>query len=257
MGKYTVIIATHDRPALLGRAIRTVKAQAFPGLSVIVVSDDRSAETHAVAKASLSGDDLYLERAGDPGPARSRTLGLALARSDYVLFLDDDDEFAPGFLAAIDRHATGTNVLFCDFHIANDAGDRTAPPIELIPITIGPRDPCDVYVRNYIPNNCLVYPIGAVRGRTFDEALVLNEDWDFLLNVIQATPLRHIPTFGPIIHKTPGEQKHNRRGTLNNHLLPDNLRTIYKKWPAPTEELRAARQYLFASVGIPLPIEEF
>jgi hypothetical protein len=51
-------------------------------------------------RAYLSGDDLFIAGGGARGPARSRNLGLAAAESDYVLFLDDD-EWPPGFLAAL------------------------------------------------------------------------------------------------------------------------------------------------------------
>ena len=49
---------------------------------------------------------------------------------------------------------------------------------------IGGRDPDSVHVMNFIPNSCLVYPMVAVAGRAFDESLVLNEDWAFLLDVL-------------------------------------------------------------------------
>ena len=75
MASYTVIIATHDRPSLLARAIRSVHAQGLPRTTVIVVSDTRSAETCAAARTCLGNDDLYLERSGEAGPAQSRTLG--------------------------------------------------------------------------------------------------------------------------------------------------------------------------------------
>jgi glycosyltransferase involved in cell wall biosynthesis len=259
MARYSVIIATHDRPPLLARAIRSIKDQAFHDVTLIVVSDDRSAETYSVARAHLSNEDIYMERGGDPGPARSRTFALAVARSEYVIFLDDDDEFSANYLAtAVSCTKTAADsVCFCNFYVANDGKDRavasSAPPV---PVAIGERDPRNVYVRNYIPNSCLIYPIAAVRGKAFDESLVLNEDWDFLLNAIQGRPLVHFPVFGPIIHKT-DRSWGDRRGAVNDHLLPDNLRRIYKKWPAPTPALRAARQSLFASAGIPLAIDEF
>ena len=45
MPNYSVIIATHGRPQLLARAIQSIKAQASPAVSIIVVSDERSDET--------------------------------------------------------------------------------------------------------------------------------------------------------------------------------------------------------------------
>jgi glycosyltransferase involved in cell wall biosynthesis len=259
MAKYTVIIATHGRPSLLARAIRSIRNQVFHDVALIVVSDERSAETYNVARSHLADEDIYMERGGESGPARSRTLALAVVRSEYVMFLDDDDEFSANYLAAAEScpNIAANSVRFCDFYVANDGKDRAgasaAPPLA---VTIGDRDPRTVYVRNYIPNSCLIYPLDAVAGKTFDETLVLNEDWDFLLNVTEGRPLVHFPALGPIIHKT-DRSWGDRRGAVNDHLLPDILRRIYQKWPAPTEALRAARQSLFAAAGLPLAAGEF
>ena len=259
MAKYAVIIATHNRPALLARAMQSVKAQTYRDVSMIVVSDDGSAETRRIAQSRLSDGDTFIERDGEPGPARSRSIGLGSVSADHVVFLDDDDEFSANFLSDADVHRekeTAGSVLFCDFHVSYDGKDREAASAgPAIPVSIGDRDPRSVYVRNFIPNSCLIYPVDAVKARVFDDTLVLNEDWAFLLQAIQGRTLMHIPVFGPVIHKTDRGQG-DRRGARNDHLLPDNLRTIYKNCPAPTEELRVARQTFFASVGLPLSLED-
>jgi hypothetical protein len=168
------------------------------------------------------------------------------------MFLDDDDEHCPGFLREADAAARmgDAGLLFCDFAVVGDAEDRCAgTAAACAPVMLRDRDPQDVHLRNFIPNSALVFPADAVRGRMFDETLILNEDWDFLLNAMQDHELRYFPMFGPMIHKT-DRSKGDRRGAVNDHLLPDNLRTIYRKWPAPTAALRAARQLLFADAGL-------
>jgi glycosyltransferase involved in cell wall biosynthesis len=257
MSTYSVIIATHGRPALLTRAIRSIRQPDSGEVTVIVVSDDRSAETCDAARACLSHNDLFIARGGAQGPARSRNLGLAVAESDYILFLDDDDEWPSGFLAALS--ATGPapsgSVRFCDFSVAMDADPRTlsTPPV---PVAIGLRDAHQVHVMNFIPNSCLIYPIDLVRNLRFDESLILNEDWDFLLAALQGHRLVHVPVQGPIIHSTE-RNRGDRRGAANDHLLGQVLIRLYQKWPAPTESLRIARQALFAGVGVSLPITDF
>ena len=259
MPNYSVIIATHGRPQLLARAIQSIKAQASPAATIIVVSDERSDETHSVAKHHLSHDDLYIERGGAPGPAHSRNLGLSVVNSDYILFLDDDDEFSKNFFHAIDSviDKNPTAVHFCDYTILNDGENRSSiSNTPAIQVTLGARDRQQLYVQNYIPNSALIYPSDAIKGKRFDDLLILNEDWDFLLNAIQGRSLHHIPFFGPIIHKTDRSQQ-DRRGAVNDHLLPDNILKIYQKWRAPTDTLRTLRQSFFASAGIVLPLTDF
>jgi len=259
MAKYCVIIPTHGRPSLLARAIRSVKEQSFTDVTVIVVSDERAMDSFSAARRLLSGEDIFVQRGGEPGPAPSRNMGLTLATADYVSFLDDDDELPKDFFAQADAligNATD-HVCFTNFSVVYDADSRTVtkgtPPAL---IDLGGKLLDEVQITNFIANSCLIYPLAAIRGKAFDPSLVLNEDWDFLLGALTARPLRHLPIDGPIIHKT-DRARQDRRGAVNDHLLPEILLRIYKKRPAPTDALRAARQSFFAAKGMVLPIEYF
>ncbi len=125
MPKYSVIITTHARPALLQRALRSVRRQNFAELAVIVVADERSRETRDAALGHLGPTDLFIARGGVPGPAASRNLGLAVASSDYVLFLDDDDELSADMIAVMDAAIGGAkdHVFYCDFWYVPDGPD--------------------------------------------------------------------------------------------------------------------------------------
>ena len=57
-----------------------------------------------------------------------------------------------------------------------------------------------------------------------------------------------------MIHQSPAEQG-DRRGVQNEHLILEIMPAIYRKWPAPTPTLRAARQALFATCGVTLPLD--
>ena len=82
MSTWSVIITTHQRPALLERALRSIRAQCSADVTTIVIADDHAAETRAAALHHLGPVDVFIARGGAPGPARSRNLGLALAESD-------------------------------------------------------------------------------------------------------------------------------------------------------------------------------
>jgi len=220
-----------------------------------VIADEYCAETAAVARSWRSDADVYIERGGAPGPARSRTLGVRMACADRVIFLDDDDELAPGFLAGVDACGGSGEVLFSDYAVVQDGADRCARAANAPHVVeLGLADPEHVHVMNFIPNSCLIYPRAAVAGRAFDDRLPLNEDWAFLLDVLRDWRLRHVPVAGPVIHKTE-RARGDRRGAVNDHLLPEVLRAIYARWPAPNAALRAARQRVFAGVGLFLPLE--
>ncbi len=95
----SVVIPTHNREAMLRRALTSVFGQQFARCEVIVVNDGSS---DATAAQLVKFTDTRLRAIHHPRPlgaAAARNAGLALARAPVVAFLDDDDEQLPGFLA--------------------------------------------------------------------------------------------------------------------------------------------------------------
>ena len=253
MTRYSIIITTHRRAELLSRAVASVKSQAGTP-QVILVSDASCEETDRLADRLLDGADLYLRRHGAPGPAASRNLGIRVADGDFLLFLDDDDAFAPGFLAGLDPHLDPETVLYTDYvSVLEHLGPGGSVPISGERRLLEGSDLDTIHVKNFIPLSCLVYPVAAVQGRTVDPSLVLNEDWDFILNVMTAFPLRHVPVEGPIIFT---RHSPDNRGRTNDHLLVETYRRIYKRWPAPTPELKSSRQAFFAALDLSMSLDD-
>src|SRR5260370_8841819 len=86
--KASIIIATHDRPQLLPRAVESARAA---GSSVeIVVVDDASTDQTAQLCQTLSGIK-YVRVERNQRVAGARNIGLVASRGEYVSFLDDDD----------------------------------------------------------------------------------------------------------------------------------------------------------------------
>jgi glycosyltransferase involved in cell wall biosynthesis len=96
----SVVLATHNRRHSLPRAIASVLAQNDVRFELIVVDD-----------GSRDGTGDYLATLTDPririiitkcnrGPSAARNLGLEAARAGIVAFLDSDDAYRPGRLAA-------------------------------------------------------------------------------------------------------------------------------------------------------------
>jgi GT2 family glycosyltransferase len=93
---FSVIVATLGRPERLDRALRAIAALAPPADEVIVVDGDPEGSAAPVAAAA---GVRYV--GSPPGLTRQRNAGLAAARSDVVVFLDDDAALEPGALGVL------------------------------------------------------------------------------------------------------------------------------------------------------------
>lgn len=87
------IIPTHNRPALLVRALESVVRQSEKVDEIIVIDDAACDETQNVIN-SFNCNLIRYYRNPNNGASSSRNYGVSVANCDFVAFLDDDDEWA-------------------------------------------------------------------------------------------------------------------------------------------------------------------
>ena len=100
----SVIVPTFNRAEILQRCLAHLRAQTLPAdrFEVIVVDDGSSDDTPAV----LAAAGVMHERQANLGPAAARNRGLAKARGEWVLFLNDDAMLEPRALEIhLEEHA--------------------------------------------------------------------------------------------------------------------------------------------------------
>jgi len=105
----TVAVPTHNRPQLLREALASVATQTYPEWEVVVVDDGSITPVSASTLRELLGERFILVRNDQAqGIAAAKNAGIAAARGEVVLHLDDDDLLTPTALAQIaaayDRH---------------------------------------------------------------------------------------------------------------------------------------------------------
>jgi len=119
LDRISVVTPTFNRPEPLARALASLLAQrGFEELEVelIVVdnSSDRNAKPAVAALAQDAPFPLHYVSEPRPGVANARNAGVAAATGRWIAFLDDDEEAAPDWLAALVRVAreTGADAVF-------------------------------------------------------------------------------------------------------------------------------------------------
>jgi len=93
----SVIIPSYNRAALLTRAIDSVLAQTFPAHEIIVV-DDASTDETAEVLSQFSSAIKVVTNAENRGVSFSRNAGIRRASSEWIAFLDSDDQWHPNKL---------------------------------------------------------------------------------------------------------------------------------------------------------------
>jgi hypothetical protein len=105
--RVSVIIPTYNRAHVVGEAVRSVLAQRFADLELVVV-DDGSTDGTAELLAGIVDGRLRYVAGRHAGVAAARNLGVKHARGDVIAFLDSDDLWLPDKLACdlefLDRH---------------------------------------------------------------------------------------------------------------------------------------------------------
>jgi succinoglycan biosynthesis protein ExoM len=104
MVETSIVIPSYRRPELLARALRSCLSQRGVDSSyeIVVVDNDPAASAAAIvaeiaAAASVPVRHVHETR---PGISHARNTGVAAAAGRYLVFLDDDEETAPDWLAA-------------------------------------------------------------------------------------------------------------------------------------------------------------
>ncbi|HMJ93419.1 MAG TPA: glycosyltransferase [Allosphingosinicella sp.] len=94
----SVILVVRDRAWCVGRAIESVLAQSYRRFELIVVDDGSTDGTREAVKGF--GDRLRFFPRGPEGPYEARNFALKQAFGELIAFIDSDDSWRPGKLAA-------------------------------------------------------------------------------------------------------------------------------------------------------------
>jgi glycosyltransferase involved in cell wall biosynthesis len=196
--RVSVIIPTDNRARFIGDAVASALGQDYLDIEVIVVDVGSTDETKDDL-ATFRDQRLVCLHQANTGPSRARNRALAMARGEYITFLNPDDYYLPS--------KVGTQVAFLDanaqFGMAYMSGfgvsdDRFVIDFKYEAPAAGAIYPCvafphprgitlpDVMVRREILD----------RAGGFDESMQRFEEADLLRRLTKLTPAAPIDAIG-------------------------------------------------------------
>jgi glycosyltransferase involved in cell wall biosynthesis len=112
-GAVSVVIPCYNAESWIARAIRSVLGQRN-GLTDIIVIDDGSTDGSLEIIRSF-GERVVWRTGPNQGVGAARNRGLALARGEFILFLDADDYLEPGSIREWAANGEGADLVFGPF----------------------------------------------------------------------------------------------------------------------------------------------
>lgn len=118
----SVLLPTYQQPELLRRALRSVLAQDYPQMDVLVSDDSTDDAVERVVAQEQDTRVRYHRNAGTLGPAQNWNRAMDVARGRYIKFMHHDDWFdTPSSLATLVGAATSSG---SDFVFAASSATR-------------------------------------------------------------------------------------------------------------------------------------
>ena len=206
--RVSIIIPTYNRANFLGEALSSALGQDYQDLEVIVIDDGSTDETKKVL-ATFKDQRLICVHQENAGRSPTRNRAIAMARGEYITFLDSDDYYLPS--------KVGTQVAFLDanpqFGMAYMSGfcvddDRCAIDFTYRASLTGRLYPQVAFFRPHtitLPNVMVRREILEQVGG-FDEAMQRFEDTDLWRRISKMTPIAGIDEIGSHIRTHVGNR---------------------------------------------------
>lgn len=114
----SVIVPVYNGQDFLSNCIKSIQAQTYPNLEVIVINDGSTDQTAAVCENLVCEyDNIRLISLEGKGVSAARNAGIAAAKGAYITFVDADDRLLPKTLQFLYETLleTDSDIAGCSF----------------------------------------------------------------------------------------------------------------------------------------------
>ncbi len=213
----TVVMSAYCAEQTIARALSSVAAQTLRPRAAIVVDDgspDHTGDAALACRGRMNGVELKIIRQDNAGAGAARNRALAEAETEYVAFLDADDEWLPQKMMRSMAHLVGSENLFVA-HDCWQVRDGAETPIDCaIRFRAGRASPfAALYRRGFIVTATVVARRDAVLAAGgFDPSLPNAQDFELWLAMLKK-PGARFEVFGDRLSRY-----HITSGSIMSHI---------------------------------------
>lgn len=202
----TVLIPAFNAERTIARALRSVLAQDYKALEILVVDDASQDATAAVVTDFRDARIRLLSLPRNLGVCGATNAGLALATGEFVAFLDADDAWLPGKIrrqVAVIADRPDMSFVGCGCIFAGPDGE-TQRIDDVMPPPYPETERWIPYLgASYVSKPCVLARRSALAAAgPFDERLAIAEDQDMWIRLALIGAVGHVPAALAIAHDT-------------------------------------------------------
>lgn len=217
----SVVIPTHSRPRFLKRAIDSVLSQTYQRLVVFVVDDNdptstaRTETEEVLAEYADEPRVQYLRHDRNLGGAAARNTGIRATQTEFVAFLDDDDEWMPTKLekqvVCFARSPASVGLVYTGAKVVDVPAGETYLEMPTLRGTAFPQ----LLAHNAVgsTSGIAVRRDRLVEVGMFDEQLHASQDYDLYLRLAQVCAFEYVDE--PLFVRYKHEGQRLTEGTHN------------------------------------------
>jgi glycosyltransferase involved in cell wall biosynthesis len=220
----TVVIPAYNAKRTIGRALASVWKQNYPDMEVIVIDDGSSDGTGAAIHETRRGNLRLIRLEENRGECGAMNAGIQQAQTDYIAFLDADDEWLDDKLLTqipiLESHPE-MSFIACGGESVNTEGRV----FQTFGLEAPPYSPHEFWrallIKSYIAKPTVV----ARRAKLlevggFDETLKISGDQDMWIRLALAGEVGFVPRVLVRVHDTPDSLTKRHGAREDEVLLP-------------------------------------
>ena len=238
----SVIIPTYNRAYCLSRAIDSVLAQSHPVEKICVIDDGSTDDTQQLLQSNYP--QIHYIRQENKGVSAARNKGIRKAKSQWIAFLDSDDEWLPQKIEKQLFELTRQpmyKLIHCD-----EVWIRNG--VRVNAMNKHKKSGGDIF-ESCLPL-CVISPSASIIQRElllevglFNESLPACEDYDLWLRICSSHPVLYVNE--KLLRKYGGhEDQLSRQHWGMDRFRVDALDRIIREGVLQSDQAKAAREIL-------------